>query len=492
MRALIKLVMFALSVSEATAVAAASLDARQIEALRTEIEAARVEQSVPSLAVAVAKDGKILWQEGFGWADRERRIVATEHTTYSLASISKPITATALMVLVQAGKVDLDAPVNDYLGSVKLRSGVGDARLATVRRVANHMAGLPDHFNPFYADEPYRAPSMDETLRRYGFLLSVPSEHAYYEYSNLGYGVLDYIVERVSGRSYASYLRNEVFIPLGMTRSSVGIGPGLEPYAATRYDPDGLPLPAYDFDSPGASAVYASAHDLLRFGMFHVRTPLPDQKAILSTASLTEMQRRTSGDVTMGYSVGFNTSERSGYQVVSHGGVMAGVSTQLLMVPAEKLVVVVLCNTKTPLADVMTEKITSRLLPRWQVQEPRRRKAPALVAPPQRVVGLWRGEISTYQGQVPIELDIRADGDVHAKVGDGLRTLVDHASFNNDVLTGTLAARIGTTDTERYDYEVSLWLTLRGDVMNGSATAQGGERPRVRSSLAHWTQLAKQ
>ncbi|MBL8271591.1 serine hydrolase domain-containing protein [Steroidobacter sp.] len=477
---------------QCSAASAAALSERDIEALRSEINTALVEQSVPSLAVAVAKDGKILWQQGFGWADRERRIAATEHTTYSLASISKPITATALMMLVQAGKVDLDAPANDYLGSVKLRSGVGDVRLATVRRVANHMAGLPDHFNPFYADEPYRAPSMDETLRRYGFLLSVPSEHTYYEYSNLGYGVLDYIVERVSGRSYANFLRNEVFIPLGMTRSSVGVAPGLEPYVATRYDPDGVPLPAYDFDSPGASAVYASAHDLLRFGIFHVQTPLPDQKAILSGVSLNEMHRRTSGDAAMGYSVGFNTIERSGYQVVSHGGVMAGVSTLLLMVPEEKLAVVVLCNSKTPLADVMAEKIVARVLPRWRVQEPRRRKAPALAAPPKQVVGLWRGQIETYQRNVPIELDIHADGDVHAKVGDGLPTLVDGASFSEGVLTGTLAARIGTPDTERYDYEVSLWLTLRGDVMNGSATAQGGDRPRVRGALAHWTQLTKQ
>lgn len=492
MRKVMQWATFALGIACSSVGAGATLNPQDIEALRTEIEAALVAQSVPSLAVAVAKDGEILWQQGFGWADRERRLAATEHTTYSVASISKPITATALMMLVQAGKVDLDAPANDYLGSVKLRSGVGDVRLATVRRVANHMAGLPDHFNPFYADEPYRAPSMDETLRRYGFLLSVPSEHTYYEYSNLGYGVLDYIVERVSGRSYASFLRNEVFIPLGMTRSSVGVGVGLEPYAATRYDPEGVPLPAYDFDSPGASAVYASAHDLLRFGMFHVQTPLPDQKAILSGASLTEMHRRTSGDAAIGYSVGFNSVERSGYQVVSHGGVMAGVSTQLYMVPAEKLVVVVLCNTKTPLADVTTENIMARLLPRWQVQEPRRRKPPALVPPPQRAVGLWRGRIVTYQGDVPIELDIHADGDVHAKVGNGLPTLLSGASFNAGVLTGTLAARIGTADTERYDYEVSLWLTLRGNVMNGSATAQGDDRPRVRSSLAHWTQLTKQ
>ena len=76
--------------------------------VRESIAAQLTESGVPSVAVAVAKDGKIIWEQGFGWADREKRVAATEHTLYSLASISKPITATALMTLVAAGKIDLD------------------------------------------------------------------------------------------------------------------------------------------------------------------------------------------------------------------------------------------------------------------------------------------------------------------------------------------------------------------------------------------------
>ncbi len=80
--------------------------------------------------------------EAFGWADRERRVVATPHTLYSLASISKPITATALMVLVERGVVDLDRPIDDYLGTATLTAHLGDARDATVRRIANHTVRL--------------------------------------------------------------------------------------------------------------------------------------------------------------------------------------------------------------------------------------------------------------------------------------------------------------------------------------------------------------
>src|ERR1044071_7164472 len=78
------------------------------------------DQGVAGLAVAVARDGKIIWEQAFGWANREKMIPATPNTMFSLASISKPITATGLMVLVRQGKIDLDRPANDYLGAGKI------------------------------------------------------------------------------------------------------------------------------------------------------------------------------------------------------------------------------------------------------------------------------------------------------------------------------------------------------------------------------------
>ncbi len=204
-----------------TCVAAAPL-----ESLAPQIEKLRVDNNSPSIAIAVARHGKILWERGFGWADRENRVPATEHTAYSLASISKPVTATGLMTLVQAGRIDLDHPINDYLGDAKLRAWIGDAREATVRRVANHTSGLPLHFQFFYADQPYQPPSMDETLLHYGNLVTAPGEQ--YQYSNLGFGVIDYVIARVSGQEYADFMRQEVFVKLGLTHTSIGIGSGLE------------------------------------------------------------------------------------------------------------------------------------------------------------------------------------------------------------------------------------------------------------------------
>src|SRR6187399_3440141 len=94
---------YALYAATPRAEAQRSTTTDQFAVARAHAKAAVIDSGVPSLAVAVAKGGKIIWEEGFGWADREARIPATEHTTYSLASISKPITATGLMILVERG-----------------------------------------------------------------------------------------------------------------------------------------------------------------------------------------------------------------------------------------------------------------------------------------------------------------------------------------------------------------------------------------------------
>lgn len=147
---------------------------RDFDRVRGMIRATLVDRRLPSLAVAVAREGQIVWEESFGWANREAREAVTPHTLYSLASISKPITTTALMILVERGLIDLDRPINDYLGSAGLQGRAADAAEATIRRVASHTAGLPLHYHFFYEDEPYIPPAMDETVRRYGTIVYPP------------------------------------------------------------------------------------------------------------------------------------------------------------------------------------------------------------------------------------------------------------------------------------------------------------------------------
>jgi CubicO group peptidase (beta-lactamase class C family) len=474
----------------------------RFDGVRALIRSAIVEESLPSLAVAVARDGQILWEEGFGWADREARTPATAQTMYSLASISKPITATGIMRLVEEKKLDLDRPINDYLGMAKLTAHVGDAADATVRRVANHTSGLCLHYHFFPENEPHRRPSMDETILRYGHLVAAPGERYYY--SNLGYGLLDHLIARLSGQTYPDFLRSQVFLPLGMTRASVNPPPELSPYTAARYGHDGARLPFYDFDHPGGSAIWCSAHDLLRFGMFHLGTPLPDQKAILPDAAREAMQAPTvSQDEKHGYGVGWSSnSDDRGYRIVAHGGGMAGVSTSLILVPSERIVVVSLGNASRGLPYRITEDLLAALLPPYadrlaadRAEAKEKEGAPAPETPafqtPPELAGAWTGTIHTYQGERSLRLWFRESGDIHAQVGEGPKALLDEVRLEKGVLKGRMLGDLGTEDASRHRHHLHLDLQPRGETLNGATIAITAPGRWIGNALSHWTELKK-
>jgi len=464
------------------------------EGVRELIRERLTETCLPSLAVAVSRGEAVLWEEAFGWADREARVAATPHTLYSLASISKPITATGVMVLAARDGLDPDRPANDYLGEAKLTARVGDASEATLRRVADHTSGLPLHWNFFPEDEPRRRPSMDETIRRYGHLVTAPGER--YQYSNLGYGVLDYVIARLSGKPFAQFMRQEVFLPLGMTRASVDLHPGLEPYAATRYDRDGLRLPFYDFDHPGGSAVYASAHDLLRFGMFHLGLKLRDQKQILPDSLREEMQAPTAtADGGAGYAFGWRiATEYGGRRTVAHSGGMDGVNTTLVLVPSEGIAVVALANAAGPLPFDIAREVLKQLLGAPQKPEETGKAEAEEARPfpcPPEWAGEWQGAVHTYEGERPLTLRFQPDGDIHARLGEQLWTLVNEPRFAEGWLTGQMNGDLATADANRLPYCLHLDLKLRGDRLTGAVIVRSPPTTRLDSALSHWTELRR-
>lgn len=464
--------------------------------VRERIERAVAGDRIPSLAVAVAKDGRIIWEEGFGWADKEKQLRATPHTPYSIASISKPITATGLMVLVNRGLVDLDRPINDYLGDAKLTAHVGNVADATVRRVANHSAGLPLHYQFFYADEPRRVPDFDESIRRYGHLLAPPGEE--FQYANFGFGVLDQVVQRVGKRDFAGFLRQELFEPLGMRHTAVGIDPQWEPPAAVRYGEGHRPLPFYDFDHPGASAVFSSAHDLALFGLFQLGQPTSEQKVILSEKAVREMQRPTVPiSNRRHYGVGWFIDEKEyGYHTVSHSGGMGGVRCRLVFIPAEKIVVVTLCNASTDFPMQIAKEILAELLPDYGVNLRKESDDPSTADPPRpsappELVGFWQGDVETYEGRRRLELWVHPDGDVKVRFAGQLLTLLNQSQLKDGLLTGLFAGHLNTADANRRPHQLHVRLRLRGEVLNGALTAISLPGRKPGNALSHWAELRR-
>lgn len=488
--------------------AAQPVEPEVFDGVRAMIQRVMAERNLASVSVAAARDGRVVWEESFGWADREARLEATPHTLYSLASISKPVTATGLMILAERGAVDLDAPVDRYLGRVRLEGLGGDAEEATVRRVAAHTAGLPLHYQFFYEDGGYGPPPREETIRRYGFVAHPPGTE--FLYSNLGYGILDHVVARASGEHFPDFLRNEVFLPLGLTRTSVGLPPALRPYAATRYDPDGRPIPFYDFDHDGASAVWSSAHDLIRFGLFHLGHVSEAGRGILSDGSVTAMQRRETPEGGTGYGVGWFMADEYGHRKVWHTGSMPGVSTMLALYPEIDVAVVVLLNDLArDLRVSISQEVVAALDEGYaRARSEDRTAAPGDTAPeseaseragdrahgfdpPPGLVGTWTGTLRTWQDDLPMEVTIDSDGDVHVDVEGQLDMLLDDVDFVDGRLQGRHGGRIPTPDVMRHPlHTVFLDLRHEGDRLYGQASAQTTADPTF-YSLASFVELER-
>jgi len=475
----------------------------QFAHVRSQIESLMLKDQLPSVAVAVAQHGKIVWEQGFGWADREQLRPATSDTLYSLASISKPFTATAIMALVKQGKIRLEAPANDYLGAAKITGLAGDASGVTVYRLLNHTSGLPLHWQFFYTNEDYPLPPMDDTILRYGNAVNPPGE--VYQYSNLGFGILGYMVSRVSDMSYADAMRMLIFTPLGLTHTSAGIGPGLDRYAAARYDSKMRPLPFYTFDHLGASAVYSSAHDLVRFAMFHLKDQLPDQQQILDNEAIDLMHRAATPMDNPGkfYALGFvRTTDEYGFMSIGHGGGMPGVRTIMRIYPTEDLAVVVLTNCSP--ADVPGEKdaitqieedIVAALVPsyadtrRAKPNNPEQPHEPYSLRP--ELLGTWSGTVRTWQSTLPLKLVFQPDGDIHVKIADQLETLLDKPHWRGKMLVGQFPGFIPTPDANRLRHYVHLELWSRNGMLQGEANAEAAGDEREPYSLSSYVELKR-
>lgn len=443
----------------------------RFEAVRKVIQQTLQDANVPSIAVAVVQEGQIVWEEAFGYADRERQTPATAHTPYSLASMTKPITATAVMQLYEAGRLDIDAPIERYLGGVRLADYAFDTDQVTARRIMSHSAGLPQYGN-FYLDGSAPAGS-EETISRFGMVVFPPNTR--FEYSNIGMKILDAAIARTSGLTYGEYLQREVFGPLGMSHSAVGLPAGVE--AAVRYDNDRNPMLMYMTDHPGSGDVWASAHDMARFLAFHMGAPLADQAPILSPETRLAMQRPAS-DHAMPTSpgaprrdVGANwiLTTSNGHPQIWHSGGQPGVSSVMAFFPEQKVAFVLLANSSAPLGPIgqaIREAIAPELL------EQTSESAPAAPQPiPFR--GRWVGTVTSHAGEQPLTLSFLEDGQVTVQLGDQAETTLAQPAFENSAFAGRFSGFSDIPEAARASHGLSLKLVSVEGELAGQLVAQG-------------------
>jgi CubicO group peptidase (beta-lactamase class C family) len=224
-------------------------------------------------------------------------------TLFQVASMSKWLTAWGVMTLVEAGKLDLDAPVSTYLTRWSLPKSEFDNNGVTVRRLLSHTAGLTDGlgYGGFKPGQPVQpiveslTRASDASPGKSGAVLVGIAPGSEFRYSGGGYTLLQLILEEVSGQSFSNYMKRAVFVPLGMTRSTYSVDVDGAPVSnvAEFFDADGKPAIHYRFTSLAATSLYTSAADMARFIQAHVKGPSgePAGRSVLKPSTLEEMRR---------------------------------------------------------------------------------------------------------------------------------------------------------------------------------------------------------
>lgn len=310
-----------------------------VEAVERAVTGEMERLGIPGMTVALAAEGEVRFARGYGLADVENAVAASPATVYRLASISKPITATAVMQLAERGRLDLDAAIHVYVPSWPRRRWP-----VSSRQLLSHLGGIRN-YSGGELESVRRYRDLEEGLGVFRHDPPVHQPGSRYLYTTYGYTLLGRAVELVSGRRFGDYLRENVFAPAGMVATRPDDAAGIVPNRARGYRRDAAgelensPPSDTSYKVPGGGLA-GTAEDVARFAVALQGGVLLRPESV--SAMLTP-QRTTAGRV-VGYGLGWELGERDGLREAWHTGTQQQVSTILLTVPERRRVVVLLAN----------------------------------------------------------------------------------------------------------------------------------------------------
>ncbi|MEM1261040.1 MAG: serine hydrolase domain-containing protein [Pseudomonadota bacterium] len=254
-------------------------------------------ESVPGAAFGIVRDQELVWTHNFGVESLDTESPVTSDSLFSICSISKLFNGVAVMDLVEAGKIDLDAPLAGYIGGLELADTTGSEEPVTVRGVLTHASGLPrEGKRDYWADNSFPddvgiATAIDTQSRLY-------RSYDYWQYSNLGMAMLGRAVATVSGKPWGEYVTNNVLIPLGMSRTTTDmpfdqVGSGFaRGYYIRNAKGDRKPVDEHAFRAfAPAAGVASSVNDMAKFAAWHFRLQANGGEEVLRAATQKTMLR---------------------------------------------------------------------------------------------------------------------------------------------------------------------------------------------------------
>ena len=317
----------------------ASVIAQTPDPVEDYVHAEMQRQHIPGLSLLVARDGKIVRAQGYGLANVELQVPVKPETVFQSGSVGKQFTATAVMMLVEEGKIGLDDPITKYFTDAP-----ASWREVTVRELLSHTAGFTDYPKTFDFRKDYTETQLLKIVE--GIPLEFPPGTKW-SYSNLGYLTLGVLIHQVTGEFYGDFLQQRIFQPLGMTTTRIISEADIVPNRAAGYRLVKGELKNQEWVSPTLNttadgALYFSILDLAKWdaGLY--------TEKLLKRSSLDQMWTVTklkNGKPNSGhYGFGWSILNKNGHRVIDHGGAWQGFKSHISRYVDDRLTVVVLAN----------------------------------------------------------------------------------------------------------------------------------------------------
>ena len=299
----------------------------------------------PGAQLIVIKDGRVVYERGYGMADLEQNVIMTPATIIMMNSTSKQFTAAAIAILAREGKLSLDDDVRKFLPELPVF-----AKTVTIQHMIHHTSGLRDYTEllplmGFEADAD--CPTVEETmelLSRQKKLNFLPGER--YEYSNTGYFLLGRIVERASGQSLNEFVQEHIFRPLGMTHSHIHTDHNMivrnRAHAYSPRKDGGYRIDMTNWEQTGDGGVFTNVEDL-----FFWDQAFYNEKLGAGLAAELQVQGVLNDGRRNGYAFGLRIGEYRGLRTVGHSGSWVGYRSAVLRFPDQRFSVICLANVST-------------------------------------------------------------------------------------------------------------------------------------------------
>jgi CubicO group peptidase (beta-lactamase class C family) len=327
---------------------------------------------VPGMAIAIVKNGEVVFAQGFGLRDVERKLPVTPRTLFAIGSCTKAFTTFVMGTLVDQGKLEWDTPVRNYIPEIRFYDHVA-TELITPRDLVTHRSGLPRHDLVWYNSNL----SPKEIVCRLPYLEPSETLRSKYQYNNIMYVTAGYLIERLTGRSWDNAVSERIFKPLAMTGSNFSVKDSqksadfAKPYAER--DEKVVEIPFRDITNVGpAGSINSNVMDMARWLIVQTHKGKIGDTQVISPAVLADIHtpHMTTGAqadrpeiAPAGYALGWSLVDYRGHRIVAHGGAIDGFVAATTLLPDDGVGIVVFANKGgTGLPQIITRHATDRIL----------------------------------------------------------------------------------------------------------------------------------